>query len=142
MVFKYFAVIILLLLCGCTATVDRRVDSGEVEVVDISVDRSETIQLPERDKHSGDSAVDKLLVDANRAIEEKQYAKAAAIIERAVRVAPQDGWAYYSLAQVHFYQNNVSLSQSLLSRARALADEDKELLTAIQTLSQRLLVGP
>ena len=97
------------------------------------------LSLPPRKSSdaSSQAAVEQLLASADQAIAEQHYGRAAALIERAIRVAPNDARAYFGLAQVHYYQSRQALSRSFLDRARALAVGDRALLKLINEFSAR-----
>ena len=133
---KYFLnIVTICLLVSCAGLPDREVP---VEDVGVSSSQPEMLQIPTRKSQSGSSAVDKLLNDANDAMAAQLYNKAAALMERAIRVAPQDGRTYFALAQVHYYQNNLALSRSFLQKANALAVNDKKLSMSIERFSHLL----
>ncbi|MDG1937315.1 MAG: hypothetical protein P8I62_00430 [Pseudomonadales bacterium] len=124
---------LLLVSCGSAPTIDP---STEIEIDKPPVDRG--LRLPPRatDKEGmrlekSASAVDQLLVQANTAIAEKTLGKASALVERAIRVAPQDPRAYFSLAQIRYRQGQQGQAKSLAQRARALAGNDTALLASI-----------
>ena len=123
----------LLVSCGSAPTIDP---PAEVEIDEPPVDTG--LRLPPRstDKEGlrlekSASAVDQLLVQANTAITEKMLGKASALVERAIRVAPQDPRAYFSLAQIRYRQGQQEQAKSLVQRARALAGNDTALLASI-----------
>lgn len=88
--------------------------------------------LPGKHKRNREhTAVDTLLTSANNALAAGQYQLAAAQIERAIRVAPDDPRAYFSLAQVHYRQDRKELARSFLDKAESLATGDKVLMMAI-----------
>lgn len=132
------SIVLLFIFTACTH--ELRKEDQDIEVIDISEPSREQLQLPVSSMpRKAESAVDQLLSTANKAIADKNYNKAAALIERAVRLAPRDGRAYFGLAQVHYFRNNLSLSQSFVNKAKALAMNDNVLLSSIFDFSQRYL---
>jgi len=127
-------------LAACSQSV--RLPPGSVEETELSLDRQPTyeagLMLPGKPGRNRDrSAVDVLLAGANTALAEGEYQRAAAQIERAIRVAPDDPRAYFSLAQVYYYQNRVELGRSFLDKAESLAAGDKVLLKVISHFRQQ-----
>lgn len=134
---RWLALLGALLLAACASPPARDIDA--VEVIDLSEPQGDHIAMPGRQLESaGSSAVDQLLAEANAAIDGQHYERAAALIERAMRVSPYDARAYFGLAQVNFHQHRLALSESLLQKARALAANDTPLLMSIDAFSKRL----
>ena len=101
------SMLILITACGSAPTFDQAtdVDSSSKGDKDINVDAEDSgLRLPPRETNvetrKSASAVDQLLVQAQEAIAEASLGKASALVERAIRLAPQDARAYFSLAQV------------------------------------------
>ena len=132
------SMLILITACGSAPTFDQSADveSSSKSDADINVDAGDNaLHLPPRDANlktrKSASAVDQLLVQAQEAIAEASLGKASALVERAIRLAPQDARAYFSLAQVRYRQGQNGQAQSLAQKARALVVNDNALLAAI-----------
>lgn len=124
----FYLLQLLVLLAGCSP-----LSQQPVEDVDTATESGKTLQVPAQ---SGglphNAAVDSLLAQANEAIRTGDYQRAAARIERAIRLAPEDARAYFGLAQVHYYQHRPELGRSFLAKAEAFAANDRAMLKAIQ----------
>jgi len=129
---------IVITACGSAPTIDRSSD-GYPPIIDDAEKNTDVedagLRLPPRDANvqskKSASAVDQLLVQAHSAIAEESLGKASALVERAIRLAPQDARAYFSLAQVRNLQGQKNQAQSLAQKARALVVNDNALLGAI-----------
>lgn len=130
---RYLVTMIMVILvasCGTAPTVDRRMDP-------VVKDKSDDVglQLPPREggeqAQKSASAVDQLLVQANTAMADSYLGKASALIERALRLAPQDARVYFSLAQIRYQQGQKNQAKSLAQKARALVVDDSALLASI-----------
>ncbi|GAB4269649.1 MAG: hypothetical protein Kow0092_23760 [Deferrisomatales bacterium] len=56
-----------------------------------------------------------------------EHERAAAHLERAVRLAPSDGWLWYRLAEVRFAQGRAAEAEQLARKSNAVAGADPEL---------------
>ena len=130
---RYLVTMIMVILvasCGTAPTVDRPMDP-------VVKDKSDDVglQLPPREggqqAQKSASAVDQLLVQANTAMADSYLGKASALIERALRLAPQDARVYFSLAQIRYQQGQKNQAKSLAQKARALVVDDSALLASI-----------
>ena len=129
---------IVITACGSAPTIDRSSD-GYPPIIDDAEKNTDVedagLRLPPRESNvqtkKSASAVDQLLVQAHTALAEKSLGKASALVERAIRLAPQDARAYFSLAQVRNLQGQKDQAQSLAQKARALVVNDNALLGAI-----------
>ena len=131
------ALLLLGLVVGCAAPTQR--SGNEVEDIDLSQPGEEQLYMPAPGgRAQSHSAVDALLASADSAIQQGEYQRAAAYAERAIRLAPRDGRAYFGLAQIHYYQNRPELGSSFLAKAESLAADDKKLLRLIQQYKQQL----
>jgi len=79
-------------------------------------------------------AVRQLLKTVDSDISARNFSSAAATIDRAIRVAPGDAWAWHKLAQLHFAQGAASLATSVALRSSALPNADYELIAANRLL--------
>ena len=92
-------------------------------------------RLPDAGPDGNNSAITSLLMAAEQAYAQQQFERAAAHVERAIRIAPANPNAYFLLAQVRFSQAQYGLSKTLLSKARSLTS-DVELKKAIDTFAR------
>lgn len=71
------------------------------------------------------------------AINEDQYQLAVDYLQRAIRIAPRNGWSWYYLADVHWRQGELERCLSMLDRADAYALGDARLNDASRELRGR-----
>lgn len=142
---RHTIIVVLLLLlpaCGMMPPLDSGDASGGV-TGDGGIDTDGGLQLPPRAVDSshpaeGASAVDQLLAEADKALAAQDSGKAAALVERALRVAPKDPRAYFTLAQIRYRQGQRHQVALLIQKARAFASNDKALLASISRFQQSL----
>jgi len=84
------------------------------------------------------SAVIALLSSAQKQLQSGDYMRAAATLERAIRISPRDPELYYQLAQVRYLQRNYHQTEQLCRKAISLAGSDKKLLARCRLLLDRL----
>ena len=72
------------------------------------------------------TAVLALLETADLQRADGQLAAAAASLERALRIEPQNPWTWYRLAAVRLDQNRLDQAEQLARRSESLAGTDKE----------------
>lgn len=133
---KLFFLFTLAALAACIAPPGR----GPVEIIDLEEPGSDgVLALPDRRLESGgSSAVDQLLDQASAAMALPDYNRAAALVERALRINPQDARAYFALAQVNYHQHQQAQAETFLQKARALAVNDRQLLLSIDAFGRRI----
>lgn len=83
-------------------------------------------------------ATDSLLAKADTQEQAKQWERAAAFLERALRIEPRNGFLWHRLARVRMYQGQYSLAESLMQKSNALAGDDEELKLKNQQLLEQL----
>ena len=83
-------------------------------------------------------AVLALLETADLQRAEGQLAAAAASLERAVRIEPQNPWIWYRLAAVRLQQDRLDQAKELARRADSLAGTDNEVRAAAWRLIARI----
>ena len=145
MLIRYLIITVLFVFvsaCSNNLTREPIVESAIESTVEPSLEleaaavKESAIHLPSRrsqDTLSGsDNAVDQLLVGANKALANQQLARAGALVERAVRLAPQDPRGYYSLAQIRCKQNRFDQADLLLEKSLFLVNDDQLLFDAIK----------
>jgi Tfp pilus assembly protein PilF len=122
-----------LALGGCGVSFfDSSAGNGEYYPESPTV-QEENLVIPDVHKQQGASnAIEQLLNDANTALHQQDYGRAAALTERVIRIAPQDARGYFVLAQISYYQQQNEMSQSLLAKSRSLATHDRVLLENIE----------
>ncbi len=107
-------------------------------------------QEPPREPASAPgAAVDALLARADRAWEEGQTGQAAVILERALRLSPDDPAIWYRLARVRLEQGRHALAASLARRSLSLSGGDggvaeaaRELLEAVCSATGGAICSP
>ena len=78
------------------------------------------------------------LVEEARALAQAgDYERAAAQIERALRIEPANPWLYLELAQVRLQSGDASQGARLLERARSLAGGDARIAQRASELAER-----
>ena len=136
------ALLSLLAACGALPPIDSA-------PVDTDSDDDSTLQLPPRTAPpqpdsvpataTAATAVDQLIDEAKVAMGQQLLGKASALVERALRLAPQDPRAYFSLAQIRHQQGQSAQVPPLLQKAKALAGDDTVLTKAISQFEQSRL---
>lgn len=101
------------------------IDSGTRHIVDGVV-----ANVSRLGQERANDAVRQLLKTVDSDISAGNFSSAAATIDRAIRVAPGDAWAWHKLAQLHFAQGATSLATSVALRSSALPNADYELIAA------------
>ncbi len=66
------------------------------------------------------AATEQLLAAADEAIAAGQYGAAAASVERAIRLTPEDPWAWYRLAKLRFLEGDYDQAKATAQRSNAL----------------------
>ena len=86
-------------------------------------------------------AVTSLLAKADTQVQQMQWERAAAYLERALRIEPRNGYLWHRLARVRMQQGQVELAKNLVQKSNALAGTDEELkLNNAQLLEQLRLL--
>lgn len=75
----------------------------------------------------GNSAVVALLESAREAGEARQYGRAAAALERALKVEPRNPWLWHRLAAIRYRQNRHAEAETLALRSMSFGRADREL---------------
>ena len=132
------ALSVLITACGSAPIInDMPTPTDEIK------DDHRGLNLPPRDSIDGvkksTRAVDQLLVQADIAMEKQQFGRASALVERAIRLAPQAPRAYFSLAQIRYQQGRRSQARSFIEKARTLAVNDSVLLASIVRFKKNLI---
>lgn len=131
------ALLLMLAACGTYPDIETAPPAVEPD--------SSGLQLPPRQPanevphQSGASAVDQLLDQATMAMADNYMGKASALVERAIRLAPQDPRAYFSLAQIRYHQGQLPQVSPLIQKAKAMANGDSRLLAAISQFQQSVV---
>ena len=134
------ALLSLLAACGALQPIDSA-------PVDTDSDDDSILQLPPRTAPTqrdsvpatAATAVDQLIDEAKVAMGQQLLGKASALVERALRLAPQDPRAYFSLAQIRHQQGQSAQVPPLLQKAKARAGDDTALTNAISRFEQSRL---
>jgi Tfp pilus assembly protein PilF len=86
-------------------------------------------------------AVTSLLAKADTQVQQKQWERAAAYLERALRIEPRNGYLWHRLARVRMQQGQIELAKNLVQKSNALAGMDEDLkLNNAQLLEQLRLL--
>ncbi|HSH42261.1 MAG TPA: tetratricopeptide repeat protein [Arenicellales bacterium] len=108
-----------ILAAGCgPAVVDRAPDVETGPEPEATTTRSEPINTP---------AVLELSSQARRALADKRHDEAAQLLERAIRIEPQNGAIWHELARVRFQQGDYEQARQLAGRSNALLAGDSTL---------------
>ena len=84
--------------------------------------------LPEEDTgREGNAAVVALLESAREAEKVRQYARAAAVLERALKVEPRNPWLWHRLAAIRYRQGRHPEAEALSRRSMSLSPGDRKL---------------
>lgn len=84
--------------------------------------------LPEDDaRREGNAAVVALLERAREAEKARQYGRAAAALERALKVEPRNPWLWHRLAAIRYRQGRHPEAEALSRRSMSLAPGDLKL---------------
>ncbi len=82
---------------------------------------------PAEISQQGDPAVTALLASAGDYVGSGQLDKAAASLERALRIEPRNAGIWHDLGQVRLHQNQYSQAESLFSKSNSLASGNQSL---------------
>ena len=84
--------------------------------------------LPEEDTgREGNAAVVALLESAREAEKARQYGRAAAALERALKVEPRNPWLWHRLAAIRYRQGRHPEAEALSRRSMSLSPGDLKL---------------
>ncbi len=78
-----------------------------------------------------------LLADAQRLSARREFDRASAQIERALRIERDNPWLYLALADIRLAQRDPEQAQNFVERARALSRGDPNVLNQARALSLR-----
>jgi tetratricopeptide (TPR) repeat protein len=124
--YHVFIVLILGWMTACT-TVPRE-DSRPAPVMDrSSITPSRPDARTEEIIRSRQQAVVSLLDQAKQSESDGNLVRAAALYERALRIAPSDAEIWYFLAQLRYKQDDFQQAESLAQKSRVLAKDDLSL---------------
>lgn len=115
---KLIILVLCLLLSACAGT---------------SQDKTLNSQISS-DQDSG-RATSSLLAKVDIQESSEQWERAAALLERALRIEPRNAYLWHRLAQIRLQQGQYRLAESLIQKSNALAKNDEEL----QKKNSRLL---
>lgn len=79
-----------------------------------------------------------LLAKADTQEQARQWERAAAYLERALRIEPRNGYLWHRLARVRLQQGQHSLAESLVHKSNALAGDDQDLKEKNNRLMEQL----
>ncbi|MES2663012.1 MAG: tetratricopeptide repeat protein [Pseudomonadota bacterium] len=89
--------------------------------------KQEQQQLAVYQRQSQSPVVADLLSQAQAHVSAGKHLEAAAVLERALRIAPQSADVYHRLAEVRLFQGNYAESEQLARRALSLLDTQSNL---------------
>jgi hypothetical protein len=79
---------------------------------------------PPEISHQGNQAVVALLDSASKHVKSGELDKAAASLERALRIEPRNATIWYDLAQIRLHQHQYQQAESLATKSNSLAGND------------------
>lgn len=101
--------------------------AGAETVATLGASRAEP-GLPEEDAgREGNAAVAALLESAREAEKARQYGRAAAALERALKVEPRNPWLWHRLAAIRYRQGRHPEAEALSRRSMSLSPGDRKL---------------
>ena len=125
---------VTLLLISCGGVPDKGITVEE----EVPVEQSLPVPVIGAGESAGPSvAIAALLEQAQAAIDNEQLVKASALAERAIRIKPDDPYAYFSLAKIRALQGQGGQVMPLLEKAKGLAKNNPSLLVAIESYAKK-----
>lgn len=103
-------------------------------------DEATEVALLQTSRPGGDRAppaVSALTADAERAIRARDYGKASASLERALRMEPRDAYLWHRLAYTRLQQGKDAQAESLALKSNSLAGDKQELVNSNWRLISR-----
>lgn len=97
-------------------------------------DSTGAVTRDDRDAGAVPSPSAVLLQQARSHLAEAEYPEAAASLERAIRIEPNNPWLYLELARVHFASGNLQQAEAQARRAASLAGGDDTARRAAERL--------
>lgn len=85
--------------------------------------------VPDRDAPTTSPAVLDLSSSARRALNDGRFDEATQLLERAIRIEPQNGALWHELARVRFEQGDYEQARQLATRSNALVNSGSALKT-------------
>jgi len=133
---RLFLVLVMLLLSACAEQATKSVVLVPVEERNAPTSKSQTIKnKPVKTENKASRKVNKqqepviiaLLGDADKYSEQGQSAKAAATIERALRIEPRNAVLWHRLSMVRFQQQQWQQTIAMARKSNALAASNNSL---------------
>jgi len=122
--------VVVSMVAACSTTPKQDVPPPVVvDVIDRSADKPETVVVQPR-RHSNPIVVAGLQRDAHKLNQAGESAKAAAILERAIRIQPRNPQLWHELAQVRYTQQRYQQAESLALRSNRYATRQTDLRRA------------
>jgi tetratricopeptide (TPR) repeat protein len=148
----------VLLVHGCAsmkpATGPTTVEDDGIQVHEQGVEIDPFYKIPDSDTQSGNGAAVRpapqisskptsgtvlaLLSQAKQQERSGNPEKAAAVIERALRIEPNNPQLWYRLALLRLQQGKLDLAKSFAAKSMALAQGDEDLQTKNRTIMQQV----
>lgn len=97
-------------------------------------DSTGAVTPDDRDSAAAPAPSAVLLQQARSQLAEGEYPAAAASLERAIRIEPNNPWLYLELARVHFASGNLQQARAQARRASSLAGSDDAARRAAEQL--------
>lgn len=114
---------VLALLAGCAALDERREAPPDADPSPEGAPEP----APEAREAPGSAAVRSLLADARAASDDGDHGRAGALLERALRIAPDNAVLWHNLAIVRYREAAYAEAESLAQRSLSHDDADAEL---------------
>ena len=130
--FIYFYLIFFMVSCSYSPIHEIKKDSSTDTEINDELQLSPRKENSEYQIPKNASAVDNLLNQASEYYEKKNYEAASSLVERAIRLGPNDPRAYFSLSQVRFQQGLTVQAEILIHKAEILSKNQPELSSLIR----------
>lgn len=89
-------------------------------------------------EQSAGRATSSLLAKADIQEQSQQWERAAALLERALRIEPRNAYLWHRLARIRMLQGQHNLAINLVQKSEALAGDDEDLKEQNTRLRERL----
>jgi len=129
--FRWLVLFVILIVVSACSTAPKQDAPAPVvvDVIDRSADKPDTVVVQPR-RNSNPIVVAGLQRDAHDLNQAGESAKAAAILERAIRIQPRNPQLWHELAQVRYTQQRYQQAESLALRSNRYATRHTDLRRA------------
>jgi len=93
------------------------------------------IQTP---KQTSGGPAETLIAQADQFVANGDNSQAIALLDRAVRIEPRNGYAWLHLARLHFASGDLNKAEQFARRAMQVAGGDKALLRESQAMIEKI----